>query len=231
MVFRNFLLYLIIPPVTILCYILILLSHILDPSRNFKFFISQTWLALILKILGIRMRVQGTENIDTESRYVVMGNHASALDIPVLNLALPLRLSFMAKKELFRIPFFGWSLKSVGHIPIDRKHPRKALRQMEAFVKNRKYREHSILFFPEGTRSLTGQMGEFKRGGFNFARNLGLPILPVSIRGAFALAKKGERLIRAGEISISVHKPVTVTEFESQPALMEHVRSTIASKL
>jgi len=115
--------------------------------------------------------------------YVVVSNHQSAADIPFLS-HLPWEMKWMAKRELFRIPFTGWMLRLVGDIPVDRKNPRSAV---TALRRAHWYLQHgcSVMVFPEGTRSPDGEVHDFARGAFQLAVDAGVPILPIAIDGSF----------------------------------------------
>ncbi len=226
---RNIFLYLLIGPVTFLCYLEMRLRDIFNVPIPIDR-ITRFWFHSILGILNIRIKAVGMENIHAGCRYVIMSNHTSALDIPALMQAIPMRISFMAKKEIFRIPCLGGSMRYAGHISIDRGRPRRALEQIRAFTKNLKFKEHSIIFFPEGTRSLDGAIWPFKRGGFQFAMEEKFPILPVTICGASRLLQKRQWFVRSGEIQIVIHAPMEQGRYE-QREFMDKVRNTILAGL
>jgi len=127
--------------------------------------------------------VKGTDNFDSKNSYVFMSNHSSVMDIPTAFIAIPNSLRMITKEELFNIPIFGNALKHSGFIPIDRKNKIKAIRQLEE-AKARLRTGISVWVAPEGTRSRTGELGSFKKGGFHVAMALGVPIVPFYIQDA-----------------------------------------------
>ncbi len=120
---------------------------------------------MYLAVAGIKVRIEGLDRISSPP-YVFMCNHQSALDIHALMTQLPFSFKWIAKRQLFAIPLFGWALKKAGYISIDRENPREALKAMEEA--SRRIREGTnIIIFPEGTRSADGKLLPFKKGGFH----------------------------------------------------------------
>jgi 1-acyl-sn-glycerol-3-phosphate acyltransferase len=120
-------------------------------------------------------------NIDFKSKYIVISNHQSFIDILITFALLPINLSFFTKKELFLIPGFGWALKAAGMIPVNRYDKKKSKESVLTASKKINSTELSILNYPEGTRTEFGQLGVFKKGGFILALNSNIPILPLTI--------------------------------------------------
>jgi 1-acyl-sn-glycerol-3-phosphate acyltransferase len=127
-------------------------------------YIAHLWCIHLLFMCGIRVTTTGGEKLDAKTRYVFIANHQSYFDIPVLYAGLPFALSFIAKKELFFIPFFGWGIAAIGHIWIDRENARAARKSITRAIEKLKCQGISLVLFPEGTRSITGEVGEFKIG-------------------------------------------------------------------
>lgn len=188
---------------------------------------------------GIQVNVRGRENIDPSRTYLVMSNHQSHFDIPVLFFAFGPNLRMITKKELFKIPVFGPALKGAGFISIDRGDRAKALTALESAKGFLSSGTH-IWIAPEGTRSLTGDLLPFKKGGFVLALDTGLPILPVSIRGTRNVLPKGRmRTTRGVSVDVTFHPSIDVTPFQKKDgnpndgrdALMANVRTAIGSAL
>jgi 1-acyl-sn-glycerol-3-phosphate acyltransferase len=160
---------------------------------------------------------------------MVMANHRSNLDPPLLIAFTPYYLRFLTKKELFFIPFFGWALYLMGQIPIDRKRREKAIRSLQRSRKLLKQPGIAILAFPEGTRSRTEDLLPFKKGGFVFAIENGLPILPVGIGGTGPLLPKGNFLVRPGKVTFVVGEPIPTTQYtlSTKETLMAEVREKL----
>ena len=190
--------------------------------------LGRLWAAVHLKVCGIRVSLEGMENA-SEPPYIFMCNHQSALDIFALLAAFSLPFKWMAKKELFLVPFLGWALKIGKNIAVDRKSPRKALKSMQEAA--RRLQEGSnIVIFPEGTWSKDGDMLPFKKGGFSLALRTGTPIVPVGIAGTGPLQPEGCYVPRGkGRVYIRVGAPVQVTDKgrASKTGLMLEVRDRI----
>ena len=131
------------------------------------------------------------------------------MDIPSVCFGLPFQLRFLAKKELFRIPIFGQALRSAGHIRIDRGNLESAVNSLKEGALILKERGYSALVFAEGTRSLNGKVGKFKKGGVILALSMGIPIVPLSISGSALLAPKGDLMVKPGIIKMTVGKPIS----------------------
>ena len=179
------------------------------------------------------MRREGMENIIPGQPYVIVANHQSLLDIFVVLAALPLHFKFMAKKELFPIPFIGWHMALAGYIPIDRtsrESGQKAMDMARAWLG----RGVSVLFFPEGTRSLNGEIQDFKMGAFKIAQECDRAILPIVIdRTGDAVPKKSWRLRKKTKFYLSVGRRVRVEDdrLESLKKLQEAVRQEMIQRL
>lgn len=170
--------------------------------------IVRAWCRGFLLACGIKYNVEGLENINKNETYVIMTNHRSHFDGPILISCLGIDITIIIKKSLIYYPFWGWAAYLAGFIPIKRESPEHAHKKINEYgkkiIKNR-----SILFFPEGTRSKSDEMLPFKKGGVIFAISTGLPILPVSISGTRFLLPKGRLIPNAGFAKVSVHKPIS----------------------
>lgn len=190
--------------------------------------IARLWARLYMRAAGIQVHLRGLEHV-SGTPCIFMSNHQSALDIYTLLAALPYSFKFIAKQELFRIPFFGWAIRRAGYISIDRDHPREALKAMDEAA--RKIREGTnILMFPEGTRSPDGELLPFMKGGFSLAMKASVPVVPVAVRGTSLLQPLGSIVPRRGGIvSVSLGDPVLITSKGSSARtdLMDRIRSAI----
>ena len=152
------------------------------------------------------------------------------MDIPVTVVALALSIRIIAKRELFKIPIFGWGMRAGGIIEIDRSNHKKALETLQKAEEIIKSNKLSILAFPEGTRSVNGKIHPFKKGPVILAINTGLPVLPVSISGTRKILPKGKIKIRFGRVKVVIHQPI-ITEnlsLQDRHELAEQVHKTIA---
>lgn len=188
------------------------------------------WLGL--KVGGVKPEIVGLENLDPRQTYLFMANHQSWLDPPLLFVYLKRPLSFLAKKELYRLPIFNPGLYWVDCVPVDRSNREQAIESTRrAAEKLRQGR--SFLIYPEGTRSSDGGLRPFKKGGFYMALEAGVPIVPVTVSGAHRLMPKGEVRMSPGTIRVTVHPPVDVTEHtvDDIDRLVSRVQDIVASAL
>lgn len=190
------------------------------------------WCRLVAWSIFARIHISGAENIQPDRTYVYMANHSSLIDTPALFASLPYQFRIMAKKELFRVPFMGWHLKTAGNFPVDRSDPRKTALSIRAVIDGVRAGK-SLAVFPEGTRSPDGRLQEFKSGAFKIALRAGVPVVPVSIRGSGALLPKGSLAPRPGRVDVIVGKPIETSAFSERTLndLMRETRAAIESNL
>ena len=191
------------------------------------------WSRILCTLSLVRVKVQGNENIDPKASYILVANHQSIYDIPLVYGWLNNNFKWIMKKELRRLPVIGKTCELMGHIFIDRSHPMRAKQSLESAKKNLKQGESSIFLFPEGTRTRNGKIQRFKRGAFTIARDLHLPIVPVTIIGAYDALPKGLNYITPGTIQMIIHSPVDTTHLndENLNEMVDKVKNTIESKL
>ncbi len=167
------------------------------------------------KLMGIKVVVEGVENIPKESNFILASNHQSIIDIAIHIISIPRKFSFFAKKELLKVPILGGNVKNMGHFVIDRHNPRIAIKQMDE-ARKKLESGYNLLVFPEGTRCVDGKLGEFKKGAFMMAVQTGLPIIPAYIDGAWKVAKKTSWTIKPGTITIRIGAPIPVEKVEKR---------------
>ena len=182
-----------------------LLSTIVDRSGDTAHRCARAWAWLILRTSGVRVSVRGIERLDRSRSYVFAANHQSIYDIPIVFSALPFQLRIVAKQSLGRIPFMGWHLHLAGHLLVDRSRPGAGVvKKMARLVGE----HHSLIVFPEGTRSIDGQVQRFKGGSFALAVEAGVPVVPITIAGSRHIMTKGQVTVRPGAVSVTIHDPV-----------------------
>lgn len=207
---------------------LAILFCILIPNGNPLIWFARPWAASILTVCGTRIRVQGQEHLANLGPAVFITNHQSHFDILGLIRCLPGQYRVIAKKELFRIPVFGWALAIAGFIRIDRSNRDRAIRSLD--IAARRIRSgKSVVVFAEGTRSLDGQLRPFKKGGFILAMKSGCPVVPVSISGSRAVLSKNSLDIRGGPIDVVIGEPIDTTnyDYEQRDTLIARVRAAM----
>lgn len=171
------------------------------------------WSRWFLGIAPVRYELIGAEHLDPERRYVVVSNHLSNFDIPLLFVALrPIRIRFLAKKEIYKIPFVAQAMDAVGIVKIDRQAAMTAHEAINAGVRNATERGFSLMVFAEGTRSRDGDMHDFRKGAFRMAIDNDLPLLPVVIHGTWSVNPPGQWLIRPGYATVTVMEPIETHE-------------------
>lgn len=180
---------------------------------------------------GVRVKVRGLENLP-EGPAVITPNHASHYDIAALLGYLPGRNRFAAKKELFREPILGMTMKTLGMIPIDREDPAKSIDRLNRLQGDQE--AFSLIMFPEGTRSSGDSLQPFKKGAFALAAQLQRPIVPVAIHGTAGVMPAGQYLsILPGTVVIEVLPPISTEGlgYQDRDRLCGQARAEIVARL
>jgi 1-acyl-sn-glycerol-3-phosphate acyltransferase len=186
------------------------------------------WARFVCGITPMFLRVTGRENIDKTQSYVVVANHQSVYDMLAIFGHLKMNLRWVMKKELRKVPFLGYSSVRVGNVFVDRSNTDAAIQSIERAKKT--IRDGvSIMFFIEGTRSMTGKMGKIKKGAFIMAMEMELPILPVTMVGTNRILPPTTWNLFPGRAGMVIHKPVDITGYtrENMDELMEKVTTAI----
>ncbi|MEK6539765.1 MAG: lysophospholipid acyltransferase family protein [Deltaproteobacteria bacterium] len=229
MLIRTLLVWLIGLPVTIFLFILVIISLIFDRSGKAIHSIGRLWSRILLFLSGVTVEVKGLENILAGKPQIFASNHQGAFDILALQAFIPIQFRWVAKRSLFKIPIIGWSMSLAGYVSMDRERAGSAYRSIETAAE--KIRNGiCVLIFPEGTRSATGELLPFKRGGFLLAIKSGAPVVPLSIQGSTGIMRKGSLFIRPGLIKIAIGRPIQ-TAGADEKALMAGVRKAIEDGL
>ncbi len=184
-----------------------------DRTGDRQFWCARWWCRLVAWSIFSRIRVHGAERVRPDRPYVYMANHSSLIDTPALFAYLPYPFRIIAKRGLFYVPFMGWHLWTGGHFPIDRGDPRKmvaSLRRVIDGVRNGR----SLAVFPEGTRTPDGRLQTFHPGTFKIALKAGVPIVPVTIRGTFALLPKTTLAPRPGRVDVILDEPIDTADYD-----------------
>jgi len=183
------------------------------------------------RVLGIKVEVSGLDRIDPRTALIFMPNHISFLDGPLLEMLIPGAARVVLKKSILRIPVVGLGMRFVGFVPVDRKGAEGGKRSIARAVRMIREQGYSFLIFPEGTRSRSGKLQRFRRGGFFLALETGAPIVPVTISGTFELMPKGQKYARKGRVRVAFHDPIPTVGYtpETMAGLMDKVRRAILS--
>jgi 1-acyl-sn-glycerol-3-phosphate acyltransferase len=196
-----------------------------------------SWSRRLLEQAEVRLSVSGGEHVEPGRAYVVMSNHQSHYDVPVLFQAVPTTLRMVAKTELFKIPVFGRAMTAAGFIEIDRSNRQRAIASLSA-ARDRLAQGVSIWIAPEGTRSRTGELQPFKKGGFVLALETGLAVLPVGIVGSRDILAADAMVVRPGaRVHVAIRPPIPPrapagdTSPALRDALMAEVREAILAAI
>jgi len=185
------------------------------------------WGALTgVKLAGVKVQTQGLEKIDPARTYIFMSNHTSNLDPPVLLPLIPRRTSVMAKKELFRYPILGETMRMGSLVPVDRGNRDAGISAVKAAAEVVRQGVNMTIYV-EGKRSFDGKLLPFKKGPFYLAMECGVPVVPVTIVGSHKLMPKARFRIDPGTVKLIFHDPIEPQKFGSRECLMETVRLTI----
>jgi 1-acyl-sn-glycerol-3-phosphate acyltransferase len=199
-----------------------------DPDGRKQHWCASLWSRMIVRTVGVGVRVHGAENIREGASYVFLSTHQSYMDIPVMLGYLPAQLRIAAKREVFLIPFLGWHMRRGGHISINRGSTQEAVESLRRA--SREIRPGiSVFLYPEGTRTRDGSLQPFKKGGFKFALQTGLPIVPVTIVGTRELLPRDSIIFRPNVVDMHLGTPIPTVGLTDPdvPALMQKVRDAM----
>ncbi|HON58046.1 MAG TPA: lysophospholipid acyltransferase family protein [Smithella sp.] len=207
-------------------------AAIFSVTGNLAFNISKLWAWTMLIVTGVKVRIRGREKIREGISYVIISNHQSQFDILALVTSLKIQFRWIIKKELLRVPLFGWALYAAKNVFIDRGNREQAIASINKAV-NRLPRGVSIMVFAEGTRSKDGKLQKFKKGGFTIAIERKMPILPIAVKGSRAILPKGSLIFRSGTIEVVVCDPIPSDSYthESIDELIQETRRVIEEEL
>jgi 1-acyl-sn-glycerol-3-phosphate acyltransferase len=190
---------------------------------------ARLWGKVALLANRVKVQVEGMEHLNEKGPYIFMSNHQGSYDIFALLGHLPFQFKWLAKKELFSIPFLGWAMAAAGYISIDREGTRETIEAMNKAAQ--KIQEGmSVVIFPEGTRSSDGSIQPFKKGGFTLAIKAKVPIVPIAITGSREIMPKDRLTATSGEIRIQIDHPIETQHYslKDRKPLMEKVREIIS---
>ncbi|MEM0963750.1 MAG: lysophospholipid acyltransferase family protein, partial [Bacteroidota bacterium] len=171
-------------------------------SRTFAWW-TRLWARITLAGIGVRVQVQRPVSWPPEGAVVYVANHQAMLDVPVAALGIGAPFVYVARSELRRLPLVAGLLRQSLSVFIERDAPRAALSAL-AEAGGRLRGGHSVLFYPEGTRSYGGALGAFNSGGFRLAEREGVPVVPIAIEGAWRVLNEQTRMGRPGVVTVCV---------------------------
>jgi 1-acyl-sn-glycerol-3-phosphate acyltransferase len=213
--------------------VLILLAAPFMGGKRAFWTIGPWWSRAVFRLCGQKTAVLGWEDLPEPIRarrepVIFMSNHESNLDPPVLVSAIPIPAVFLAKKELMWMVPVGWAAKAAGTIFVDRSNRERAIASLHHAAQEIRGGK-SVIIFPEGTRTRTGDLGPFKKGGFVMAEEAGVRIVPLATVGGRGMLPPGAMYIRPGRYVLAFGAPVDPRAFPGRDAVMAEVRERIAA--
>lgn len=190
------------------------------------------WSRFFLGLAGSSLEVDGRDNIDPNGQFVFIANHLSNLDIPVMFLATGMPIRYLAKAELFKIPILKQAMRAIGIVRVDRVRGSAIHAEVNDGVAAALEHGQSLIIFPEGTRSESGEIGEFKKGAFRIAISNSVTVIPVTIVGTWEAWRPGSRIVAGGPLRAVVHEPIPVADMTlvEIDALREQVHTVIGKE-
>lgn len=192
---------------TILTALITIIGSVLGNRDFWGYYPARFWSRCVCTLWFIRVKVVGRENIDPKTSYVFVANHQGALDIWTIYGYLNHNFKWLMKKSLEKVPFVGIACKYAGHVFVDDANPR-GVRDTIAEAEERLKDGMSVVIFPEGSRTWDGKLSPFKRGAFMLAGEFKLPVVPVTIDGAYRCMPRTTYNARPGTIIMTIHKPI-----------------------
>jgi 1-acyl-sn-glycerol-3-phosphate acyltransferase len=185
-----------------------------------------------LKLVGVRVEVEGIERLNPNQAYIFTPNHQSLIEVPLFVTYLGRNPAYLAKKEVFKYPIFGYGIGLMGVVPVDRSNSPAAVESARQATENLR-RGKSYVVYPEGTRSPDGRLLPFKKGAFMMAIDAGVPVVPVTISGATRIMPKAQVRVYPSTVRITVHDPISTEGYskENVAQLMEQARAKVLSAL
>ncbi len=195
--------------------------------------VAQAWARMLLRVSGVRVNVEGLEQIDPGASYVFISNHLSYMDTPVALAHIPVQFRFLAKRGLFQIPLLGTHLNRAGHIPVPREDPRGSVKVMQTAAEKIQQKQISLLIFPEGGRSHDGVLRPFKEGGPYIAIRAGVPVVPIVMLGTREVLPYGSGVVESGSVTLRILQPIETKKMslKDRGRLTEKLRDLISREL
>lgn len=230
-IYIIFIYYPLLIALTILTAIVTIIFCTIGNNNTIGFYPAVIWSKLACLLAFTPVEVVGRENIEKNQSYVFAANHTSMYDMFLIYGYLGRSFKWVMKQEIRKIPLVGFACKKVGHIFINRKAMKEAFHSIEE-VKKTLSGGVSVVIFPEGTRTKTGKTGIFKRGAFKVATETNLPIVPMTICGAYHVWPTTRNYPIPGKLKLIIHPPVYLHEDpEHRDAQIEEIRQTVISAL
>lgn len=218
---------------TVLCGLAGMVTMLFDRTGDVSIPIARFWARTICWAARTKVKVEGMDQLEPGKNYILCANHLSYMDTPVVLSSIRLRFRFMAKSELFKIPFMGTHLTQAGHVPVVLDDARAAIRTLTHAAKMIHERQISLLIFPEGGRSEDGTLQPFKEGAAYLAIKAQVPLVPMALIGTHEVLPMHGKVFRAGTVRLKIGTPIPTegTTLRDRGALTDAVRENIAAML
>ena len=234
LIYRIYQLFVVLPFLifsSIACALVTTIGCTLGDGHYWGYYPGKWWGRFIIWVSLLPIKVEGREHLRKDQSYVFVSNHQGSFDIFIIYGFLGRNFKWMMKKSLRKIPMVGYACYKAGHIYVDRGSTvgiRETMKTAEAQLSH----GMSVVVFPEGSRSADGEVHAFRRGAYMLATEFNLPVVPVTIDGAFKVMPRQKRLPRPGHITITIHQPITAPDGgHDLSALMQQSRDAIISGL
>lgn len=198
---------------TLLTTLLTTLGCILGNGHFWGYYPGKCWAWLTIRILLLPVKVEGREHLDKKQSYVFVSNHQGAFDIFLIYGFLGRNFKWMMKYQLRKMPFIGMACQAAHHIFVDKRGTAK-IKQTYLEARQTLKDGMSLVVFPEGARTFTGHMGDFKRGAYMLASDLQLPVVPLTINGSFQVMPRMRDMkwVQWHPLTLTIHEPIPPKE-------------------
>ncbi|MDR2954068.1 MAG: 1-acyl-sn-glycerol-3-phosphate acyltransferase [Prevotella sp.] len=217
---------------TILTAVIVMIGCLIGNRKFWGYYPPRLWSKLACRLALCRINVIRHGKLDPDKSYVFVPNHQGAFDIFLIYGYLNQNIKWVQKQELRKIPFVGKASEIAGHVFVDQSNL-KSMKETIIKAEEQLGEGSSMVIFPEGARTKTGKMGRFKRGAFIIAKEMDLPIVPVTVNGSFDLMKIKTYLINPTKLELIIHEPLSTEDLtdENMPDFIDKCRETVHSGL
>jgi 1-acyl-sn-glycerol-3-phosphate acyltransferase len=216
----------------VICSIAVVVTFVFRRPSSTSRGLARAWARLLVRASGVSVRVESRTHLDPARPYLFAANHQSQFDIFALQGYLGLDFHWLAKKELFRVPFLGQAMRAADSIPVDRMRGRAAMKSLEEAAA-RISSGNSVIIFPEGTRSWDGNLQPFKSGAMVLAIKARVPVVPVAIIGTHRILPRGRLIAVPGRVTIRIGDPIETEGYRlrQKHELSERVHAALSKML
>ena len=217
--------------IAVLAPFLILLC-LITKNENMIYSPVRFFVRLGLALVSVKIQVTGLDRLHRHQTYIFTPNHQSLIEVPLFVTYLGRNPAYLGKKEIFKYPVFGYGIKLIGVVAVDRSNSPAAVESAKLATENLR-RGKSYVVYPEGTRSKDGGLQPFKKGAFMMAIDAGVPVVPITISGATKIMPKGEIKVFPSTVNITIHDPISTDGYskENVVELMDRTRNKVFSAL